>query len=249
MQNQAPLFVPTMNSNLMPAAAPVPVVYAQVPATASPLQQLAVQPASGGLATAGKYLALLLVAVLLYLIATNAAGATPAPIGSGVSDPPGSGDTGGGSHTTSPPPPGGQQPKTAVVRITRVGVTPQSPAVEWSIGEARVFVNGTMLQKSDFSSAAYGKVDRGYNSAFPAWNALDGDVDTFTHTDVSMELYLDLTLKVPAVVDKVDIIGRTNCCEDRLANASVQLLGVNGTVHAKFSLAKTRDWQSFPVIY
>lgn len=196
-----------------------------------------------------RYVSMLIVVVLALLLVTKQAQAVPTTIGSGVSDTPGTGDTPTPSEPPIVSPPLPVLPKTKVIRITRVGVTAQSPAVEWSIGEARVYVDGNMLSKDDFASATYGNKSRGYNDAFPAWNALDGDVTTFTHTDVPMELYMDLTLKVPAVVSKVEVIGRHSCCEGRLANASVQLMGSNGTIHARFNLAQNREWQTFPVQY
>lgn len=151
--------------------------------------------------------------------------------------------------TPAPTPPAGP-PKTYAVRVVKTPKSGVSDEVVLSVGEVRVYVGSILLKAADFSSAVHGIPSGGYEKAFPASRVIDGNIKTFAHSSTStVEKTLTLTLKVPAVVTKVEVINRQDCCQHRLANSKVQLLSQSGLPQASFNLTTARPWQSFPVMY
>jgi hypothetical protein len=103
------------------------------------------------------------------------------------------------------------------------------------IGEVIVYAaDGRKLTPLDFEYAIYNKGAGGLQNSYPAKNAIDGNRNTFTHTDgETMELHqLRLKLKIPTKLKQVHIVNRLDCCGDRLEGAVIKYTSSNGTVVA-----------------
>lgn len=115
----------------------------------------------------------------------------------------------------------------------------------FQIGEIKAFrADGSLLVASDYSDAVYnGEVNTGVALTYPAKNAIDGNVNTFTHTNGETSAtsfhQMKLTLRDPAVISRVDVINRVDCCADRLAGAVIQLIAENGTVLKSMTLSSS----------
>jgi len=143
------------------------------------------------------------------------------------------------------------RPKTAVVRIERIlhGVVKPIDNNNFSIGEIKVYTDSKQLTKDDYAKAEY-NMDGPNTRRFPAWNAVDGDPATFTHTSgTKSHQQVNLTLKKPAVVTAVKVLNRQSCCQFRLANSFVRLIDANGGIITSFQLSTQKDWQSFNAIF
>ena len=144
--------------------------------------------------------------------------------------------------------------KIKTIRITKV--TPAGKARpggennDWKtfqLGEVKVWANSVQLAKADFASAKY--LTKAYNaSSYPASNAYDGNIRTFTHTGGLGDTHtMELVLASPKVITKVEVYNRQDCCQGRLAGASVMLIGESGTVRATFPLTNQKTGQMFTV--
>ncbi len=155
--------------------------------------------------------------------------------------------TAGTSSTPAPPPAPGtpvtlaSTTHTVTNNVKVIEVSKNSPAVAvtgsdantFQIGEIRAYgATGNLLTAADYSSAVYtASGNAGYALSYPASNAIDGKTYTFTHTHGIEKVHaLTLTLKIPQVITKVEILNRHNCCQSRLAGAVVSLKDANNKV-------------------
>ncbi len=63
-----------------------------------------------------------------------------------------------------------------------------------------------------------------YGGPYPASNALDGNVSTFTHTANQTNSYWLLDLGRVYPIDKVEVVNRVDCCDTRLAGLVLRVL-------------------------
>lgn len=103
-------------------------------------------------------------------------------------------------------------------------VTPPASRT-FQIGEIKAYRrDGSLLTAKDYAKAEYNKeVNTGVALTYPATNAIDGDVNTFTHTNGESAEFgmhiLFLTLKEPTDISRVEVFNRVDCCADRLDGA------------------------------
>jgi hypothetical protein len=118
-------------------------------------------------------------------------------------------------------------------------VTPPASRT-FQIGEIKAYrADGSLLTADDYSGAEYGMFSGGGVAVtYPAKNAFDGNVNTFTHTngEESSIHELKLTLRNPTNIGRVEVINRVDCCADRLAGTVIQLIAENGTVLKSMTL-------------
>lgn len=99
----------------------------------------------------------------------------------------------------------------------------------FQIGEIYAYSDNQLLKRGDFSDAQYVNTPAYNAAAFPAWNAVDDDLKTFTHTGGDGGVHiLELTLAVPRAIQKVDVFNRQDCCQSRLDRARLQLFDEAG---------------------
>lgn len=127
--------------------------------------------------------------------------------------------------------------KYIIVTKDTTGKTVSPPASRtFQIGEIKAYrADGSLLTANDYSSAEYNSaVNTGVALTYPAKNAIDGNVNTFTHTNGETPEFgfhqLKLTLSSPANIGRVEVINRMDCCADRLAGAVIQLVADNGVI-------------------
>lgn len=122
---------------------------------------------------------------------------------------------------------------------TGQNVTPPASRT-FQIGEIKAYrADGSLLTADDYVSAEYGMFSGGGVAVtYPAKNAIDGNVNTFTHTngETSSIHELKLTLRNPTNIGRVEVINRVDCCADRLAGAVIQLIAENGVVLKSLTL-------------
>jgi hypothetical protein len=116
---------------------------------------------------------------------------------------------------------------------------PANKSRTFQIGELKVYrADGSLLTASDFSSAVYAPdVAGGVAVTYPASNAIDGDINTFTHTngeDVKVHS-MSLMLKQPTQISKIEVINRVDCCAERL-DGSVMILASGTKPVASYKL-------------
>jgi hypothetical protein len=64
-------------------------------------------------------------------------------------------------------------------------------------------------------------------SMFPASNAIDDDVSTFTHTSGVVDDYWIATFHEPTPIDYIEIVNRNSCCDSRMDGLVLRLLDEN----------------------
>lgn len=110
----------------------------------------------------------------------------------------------------------------------------------FQIGEVKVYdTNNRLLSAADFSSAAYNaEAADGLGVAFPAANVIDGDANSFSHTNGQAAVHqLTLVLKNPTDVSHVQVLNRADCCQSRLAGTVCELKAANGALVKSFALS------------
>jgi hypothetical protein len=103
------------------------------------------------------------------------------------------------------------------------------------IGEVTVYTaDGRKLSAADFGYVEYNTAAAGMKASYPASNAVDGNVSTFTHTfGENVQLHqLKMKLKVPTKLKQVMIINRVDCCGDRLEGAVIKYYATDNTMVA-----------------
>ena len=96
-------------------------------------------------------------------------------------------------------------------------------------------------QASVYQSSEYG--------GFPAANAVDGNLNNFTHTADVVDSFWMADLGRVATIDRVEIVDRAGCCPERLANLVLRIFdGASNSVAAAF-LTNPGDggtWTNYP---
>ncbi|MDD2598787.1 MAG: lamin tail domain-containing protein [Kiritimatiellae bacterium] len=64
-------------------------------------------------------------------------------------------------------------------------------------------------------------------SAYPASNAIDNDPNTFTHTDDIANSYWMATFLQPTPVDRIELVNRNSCCDNRMNGLVLRFLDEN----------------------
>lgn len=102
----------------------------------------------------------------------------------------------------------------------------------FQIGEIKAYSDKKLLTAEDYESAKYTKSgDKGLSLKYPATNAIDGSLKTFSHTNGKDPIHqLTLTLKEPQFIHKVEVLNRSDCCQERLAGVIVKLKDESGIV-------------------
>ena len=68
---------------------------------------------------------------------------------------------------------------------------------------------------------------------YPASNAIDGDADSFTHTADLVNSYWMADLRKAVRIDRVEIVNRNSCCDNRLSGLVLRIFdGVSNSVAA-----------------
>lgn len=91
----------------------------------------------------------------------------------------------------------------------------------FQVAEVFAYSNGTKLTAPDYTDATLSSVygDNLYRAA----RALDGDPKTFASTGNDTIGVMTLTLRNPMVITKVEVLNRQDCCQGRLAGATLVL--------------------------
>jgi len=63
--------------------------------------------------------------------------------------------------------------------------------------------------------------------AYPATNAIDGDVTTFTHTANIIDDYWMVTFNTPTPITGIEIVGRSGCCSARMEGLILRIMDEN----------------------
>ena len=129
-----------------------------------------------------------------------------------------------------------------ITKDTTKSLKPEGSNDDWQtfqIGEVKVYKpDGYVLKAADFESVAY---TAGSNETILPWNqsvlhpamyAVDGDPSTYssTTTNGGNIHQLTLVLKNTQTITKVEILNRSDCCQERLKGAVVELKDVQGVV-------------------
>jgi cytoskeletal protein RodZ len=144
-------------------------------------------------------------------------------------------------QTPSPSSPQVQDPpKVMTVKLTKDSSNSVKPVMDnnegwktFQIGEIKLYnADGNILGYNDYSSVKYTAAGNGqFTDVFPAINAVDGDIGTFTHTAAGSENIhqLTLVLKTPQVIKKVEVYNRKDCCQSRLYGTVLLLESTDGS--------------------
>jgi len=128
-------------------------------------------------------------------------------------------DSGGGGGGGSGS--GSGLPKARYVRVERPSA--DYPGNIINLGEIEVFDE----DDNNISLNAPVTGGPGVHSAGPFVNLTDGNYDTFAHTKNDGSSFLQVDLGAVYEIKKVVITNRHNCCQNRLGNAILKLIGVN----------------------
>jgi hypothetical protein len=139
-----------------------------------------------------------------------------------------------------------------VIRLTRMTANASKPANDnddwrtFAIGEVFAYdVNGILLKASDYASAKY--VTAAYDVAqFPASNAIDGNIHTFSTTGGTDATHvMELTLAKPTQLKRVEVFNRQDFCPWRLEGTEIALIGVGGNTIWTGKLTSQTSAQKF----
>ena len=124
--------------------------------------------------------------------------------------------------------------------INKPDVPPPGENDGWrtfQVGEVRVFTESGELSRADFESAIYVPSGGDYATMFSPFNAIDGDLNTFSHTSFNLPIHqLILTLKAPQKISRIEVHNRADCCQHRLDGSVLRIRDLNGTVVKQFAL-------------
>lgn len=91
----------------------------------------------------------------------------------------------------------------------------------FAVAEVFAYAGDRKLAASDYSDASLSSMYG--NNLYPAALAIDGNPKTFSHTGNDPIGIMTLTLKDPTVITKVEVLNRQDCCQGRLAGATLVL--------------------------
>ncbi len=114
----------------------------------------------------------------------------------------------------------------------------------FSVAEVYAYTTDRKLVSGDYSDAQLSTLWPG----FVPRNAIDGDATTFTSTLPEDKVAtLTLTLKNEAVITRVEVLNRQDCCNDRLAGAKLSLLDSTMNIVWSGVLTGAKDIQLFNI--
>lgn len=113
----------------------------------------------------------------------------------------------------------------------------------FQVAEVFAYSSSRKLDASDYSSATLSSAYK--NNMWPGSFAIDSNPNTFSHTDIDPIGVLTLTLKNPAVITKVEVLNRQDCCQGRLAGAKLVLKDATGAIIWTGTLTGEKDVQVY----
>lgn len=81
------------------------------------------------------------------------------------------------------------------------------------------------------------------NNMFPASNAIDGNMNTYNHTDAVKGTYLEVELEKTSLISNVVIHNIRVCCQNRFTKVKLDILNANGNVTYSKMIHRTENAQ------
>ncbi len=132
-------------------------------------------------------------------------------------------------------------PKTVAGRRVKIQLLGPNRDNNYYLHLAEAKVNGPDVIVKNWAreSTAVATASTYYNNAYPVSNVIDGNVNTFNHTNNTVGSWVQVNLGADRTIDVLELINRQDAAQNRLSNFRVSVLNAQDSVVASQDYYRT----------